>query len=159
MNTPTDSSRDRRSGTGWPVRLAAAGLAVATPVAIWWLVGDQSENAATEELDYAVGPVVVDPAVERLVGIGSVLLLAAAVVVLVGASVWRWLDPRWWAVILPVVVAGMVAGFALRVLTAGVIGANIGAGLMLVFGGPTVAGLLLWAGLWSRYLVSRRANG
>lgn len=47
--------------------------------------------------------------------------------------------------------AGLLVGVGWRVLTAGVIGANIGAGLVIVFGGPVVAGLLLWAlgrGVW-----------
>ncbi|MFJ9246891.1 hypothetical protein [Streptomyces sp. NPDC101776] len=46
-----------------------------------------------------------------------------------------------------------------RVLTAGVLGVNIGAGLTMPFGAPVVAAPLLWAlvrGVWS---ASRRPAG
>ncbi|WP_207892098.1 hypothetical protein [Streptacidiphilus pinicola] len=54
-------------------------------------------------------------------------------------------NSRWWWVILPLVAAGTVIGFGERVLTAGVIGANIGAGLVILLGGPAVVGLVLGA--------------
>jgi hypothetical protein len=38
-----------------------------------------------------------------------------------------------------------LAGFGWRVFTAGVIGANIGAGLYAFFVGPVIAALLVWA--------------
>lgn len=45
----------------------------------------------------------------------------------------------------PLVIAGVVVGAGQRVLTAGVIGANIGAGLAMIFAAPAAAGLVLWA--------------
>ena len=40
-------------------------------------------------------------------------------------------------------------------MTAGVIGTNIGAGLVVIFGSPLVAALLLWAMARSAYLLIR----
>lgn len=143
-------------GTTWPVRLAVTGLVIATPVATWWLVGDQSEVPVDgSDLGYAFGPVALDPVVERLIGIGSVLVIAAAVPLLVRASVRHQFDPRWWAVVAPMVAVGVIVGLGWRVMTAGVVGANIGAGFSIMFGGPLVLGLLLWAGLWSRQVRKR----
>jgi hypothetical protein len=68
-------------------------------------------------------------------------------------------DRRWWEVIGPLVVAGLMVGVGWRVLTAGVVGANIGAGLALMTGGPVVAALLLWALVRALLLVRRRPGG
>jgi hypothetical protein len=51
--------------------------------------------------------------------------------------------------------AGFITGAGWRVMTAGVIGANIGAGLVVLFGSPLVAALLVWAAARSTYLVHR----
>jgi hypothetical protein len=64
-------------------------------------------------------------------------------------------DARWWSVLVPLMAAGFIAGAGWRVMTAGVIGANIGAGLVVLFGSPLVAALLVWAVARSIYLVHR----
>lgn len=38
-------------------------------------------------------------------------------------------------------------------MTAGVIGANIGAGFIILFGGPVASCLALWALVWSAHLL------
>lgn len=51
----------------------------------------------------------------------------------------------------PLVIVGLMAGVGWRILTAGVVGANIGAGMLIILGTPVAAGLLLWAvgrGVW-----------
>ena len=53
--------------------------------------------------------------------------------------------------------AGFIAGASWRVMTAGVIGANIGAGLVIMLGGPLVLGLVIWALAFSVHLA--RAGG
>lgn len=53
-------------------------------------------------------------------------------------------DARWWSVLVPLMAAGFITGAGWRVMTAGVIGANIGAGLVVLFGSPLVAALLVW---------------
>ncbi len=123
--------------------LCAVVLVMAAPVACWWLVGDLSERGA--DLDYAVRPVPLDPAVELLLGITAAAGAVASSAVLLRATVRRRFDARWWLVLLPVVAAGWVAAVGWRTLTAGVYGANIGGGLAVILGVPAVAGLLLWA--------------
>jgi hypothetical protein len=55
----------------------------------------------------------------------------------------------------PVVAAGFIAGAGWRVLSAGVAGANIGAGFVVLLGGPMVLVLLVWAMGFAVYLLSR----
>jgi hypothetical protein len=50
----------------------------------------------------------------------------------------------WWSVVLPVLAAGYIVGVGWRVVTTGVIGANLG-GIWVGLGSPAVAMLLLWA--------------
>lgn len=123
--------------------LAAAVFVLAVPVATWWLVGDLSTT--TDDPDYAVRPPSISSAQERVLGLGSLAMVASATVVLAAGTALGRLDPRWWAVLTPLAVTGVIVGWGYRVVTAGVIGANIGAGLVVMFGGPFVSGLLLIA--------------
>lgn len=56
--------------------------------------------------------------------------------------------------LIPLAVAGVIAGAGWRVLTAGVIGANIGAGLVVFLAGPLVGVLVVWALAFAGYLLS-----
>ncbi|MEV4112224.1 hypothetical protein [Nonomuraea sp. NPDC049695] len=138
---------------------AAAGCVLAVPVAVWWLVGDLSAAVPPgTELDRAIRPPAVDPWAERAAGIAAALVAVGTLALLVRASRQGRFDRRWWAALLPALVAGAVTGAGWRVVTAGTLGANIGAGLTIFLGGPLVALLLLWALGWSaRLLLSRRA--
>lgn len=115
----------------------------ATPVAAWWLIGDQSEHVrGPESLDYVMrAPDVPD----RLVtAAGSLALVTAAVCVVVlrrGARHER-LDSRWVGVVGLLMVAGFCVAAIGRTVTAGVVGANIGAGLAVLVVGPVVVGLI-----------------
>lgn len=131
--------------------VAMVTLVVSSPVAAWWLVGPNpgSEIAGDPTLspndyDYMFRPPSIDPAVERIVGGGAVVagLVAAAVLVVAVRS--RRIDRRWWSPVIALVLAGIIVGTAARVMTAAVIGANIGGGIMLLFGTPVV--LVLVAG-------------
>ncbi|GAA4568430.1 hypothetical protein GCM10023176_22820 [Micromonospora coerulea] len=137
-------------------------LILATPVASWWLVGDLSEEVAEGvELDYGIPPLSLDPLGDGVVGVLACIAAIRALALLVSATSSRRLDSRWWLVLLPLVGAGVLVGFAWRVLTAGVIGANIGGGLTIIFGGPLLGVLLIAAAAaalqirWSRV----RRNG
>lgn len=133
---------------------AAVTLIVTTPVAVWGLMGRQdAAGFAPSELDYMVRPFAIPEGAETAIGAAAALLAAGAAVVLGRAS--RpgpdRFDGRWWEVIGPLLAAGLLVGAIWRTVTAGVIGANIGAGLALLLGGPVVAGLVLWSlgrGLW-----------
>ncbi|TDC35953.1 hypothetical protein E1211_15025 [Micromonospora sp. 15K316] len=60
--------------------------------------------------------------------------------------------------LLPLVGAGILVGFGWQVMTAGGIGANIGAGLIVIFGGPILVALLSTAAVVS-WRVKRRSPG
>ncbi len=128
-------------------------LVLATPVAVWWLVGDltggEARRLAAEgvALDYAVRPVSLGTVGDRVAGVLACVAAVVALGVLVRATAVRGLDPRWWTVLTPLVAAGALVGFAGRVVTAGVIGANIGAGLLVLAGGPALVVLLLVAAI------------
>jgi hypothetical protein len=51
-------------------------------------------------------------------------------------------DLRWWSAFGPLVASAALIGFGWRAVTAQVIGANIGAGCVILFGGPLVFALL-----------------
>jgi hypothetical protein len=148
-----------RAPTWWPVSAAAAGLVLSTPFATWWLIGDQSVRGVPD-LDYLFR-LDVDPLAERLIGIGSLVMLAVSVLILLLTAGRRGVDRRWGWVVGPLVVAGIIVGSGLRVLTAGVIGANIGGAAILLVGPPVVAVLVLSVLGVSLYLLtagSRRSG-
>ncbi|MFF3945305.1 hypothetical protein ACFYYN_10850 [Streptomyces sp. NPDC001902] len=133
---------------------AAVTLIVTTPVATWGLMGRQdAAGFEPAELDYLAQPFAIPEGAETAIGVAAAVLAAGAAVLLGRAS--RpgpdRFDGRWWEVIGPLLAAGLLAGAIWRTVTAGVIGANIGAGLAILLGGPVVAGLVLWSlgrGLW-----------
>ncbi len=83
------------------------------------------------------------------------LLAAAMLLLLVWFTVRHLFDARWWSVLVPLMAAGFITGAGWRVMSAGVIGANIGAGIVVLFGVPLVAALLVWAVARSIYIVHR----
>jgi hypothetical protein len=136
----------------WAVAASGLMLVIAVPVAAWWLVGDQSTVPVSMDPDYAFRPWHIGPVAARAAGIGSLAAGGVAAAVLIGATLRRRLDIRWWVVLVPLLAAGFIAGAGWRVMTAGVIGANIGAGLVILIGGPVVLGLLIWALAFSVHL-------
>ena len=141
---------------------AAVVLVTALPVATWGLVGQQdADGVPRADLDHAFQPLAVPAGLDTVLGLIALPLTAAAGAVLVRAHRQRWLDARWWEVLVPLVVAGLLVGAGWRVMTAGVVGGNIGAGFVVALGGPLLVALLLWSlvrGLWLA-LARRRAGG
>jgi hypothetical protein len=88
------------------VLLAAAALVLAVPVVTWWLAGDQSTVPVSANPDYVIRPFGISPALERALGRGSVLVAIAAALLLTWASLRYGLDPRWWSVLGPLLLAG-----------------------------------------------------
>ncbi|GIJ34179.1 hypothetical protein ACIBQ2_03595 [Micromonospora sediminimaris] len=123
-------------------------LLLSTPVVTAWLVGDLTGEAARrlaaegESLDYAVEPVSLGATGDRVLVVVASALLLASLALLIGATVTRKLDPRVWSALVPLLVAGVLIGLAWRIVTAGAIGANIGAGLVVLGGGPVLLILL-----------------
>lgn len=132
--------------------IAAIGITVTTPVVTAWLLGDLSEAPAGVQGDYFIRPPDLG-AGEHVIGALCATIDVIALGWLVHTSRSRRLDPRWWFVIGALMAAGALIGFAWRVMTAASIGANIGVGLVVFFGGPILLGLLVWAVVWSAYLL------
>jgi hypothetical protein len=80
-----------------------------------------------------------------VVSLGAAVLVAGSVVALVVAGARGRLARSWWRVLVELVFAEGLCGAGWRVLAAGVIGANIGAGLVMVVGAPIVAALVSMA--------------
>ena len=129
-----------------PRALSLSALAVAvalTPVGAWWAIGDLS--VAGPDLDRMVRP----PTVDATAGMTAAVAVAAGVAIALAG--WRRgrVRPGELLGAVPLIVAGVFVGFAGRVVTAGVYGANIGGGMLLLVG-PFVllallaAAVLLW---------------
>jgi hypothetical protein len=149
-----DSRPSRRR---WAARVAAIGLAFTTPVAAWWLIGDQSTVPVSAHPDYRVRPFALGRTAELIVGAGALGFAIVAILWLLWASLRRFVDPRWWSVLVPLLAAGVLLGYGWRVLSAGVIGANIGAGLVMFVICP-VEIVLLAFGLARSVVLLNRAH-
>ena len=114
---------------------------VATAVTVWWLVGDVDE-VDDPSADFMVRPPELSSSAERWIGGSALALLVATLLALVRTSGAR--SSHRGAALL-VVIAGAIIGAGYRVMTAAVVGANIGGGLMLMFGVPVVAFLVVRA--------------
>ncbi|MFF2024612.1 hypothetical protein ACFVW2_22745 [Streptomyces sp. NPDC058171] len=133
-------------GTNTKNSLAGAALVTSAPLVLWGLMGQQNEpESVPSELTHVIEPI---RALEGwATGLGLVALAVTSVctLYLLRATLNGAWDPRRWYVLLPLAGAGLVAAWSHRVMTAGTVDANIGAGLAVFFGTPAVAGLLFWA--------------
>ncbi|ADP79347.1 hypothetical protein [Pseudofrankia inefficax] len=144
------TSPPKRSPVSTPTRALHAGAALllvaAAPVAVAGLLGqDDYQGVPRSELDYAVRPLDIPPGRMTALGIAALLLMAAITALLLHEARRGTADRRLWQVVCPLVGVGVVFGFGYHVATAGVIGANIGYGLVVFFGVPLVAALILVA--------------
>ncbi|HEV2069935.1 MAG TPA: hypothetical protein VGR26_09090 [Acidimicrobiales bacterium] len=133
--------------------IAAVVLVLALPFAVAWAIGETTiTNVDPKYVDYVVRPPNIPEAVEQVTGALSAVLVVAAT----AALAWSWKrdppDPGFLSVLLPLVVVGAILGLGWRVMTAAVIGANIGASLLVLFGSPVILALLILAGVsaWLR---------
>lgn len=134
---------------------AAVGLILATPAATWWLVGPLNTAPAPVGLDYTFRPWRISLLVARAAGMTATALALVSLAILIWATVRRLLEARWWLVLLPLLAAGFIAGAGWRVMSAGVLGSNIGAGFVVLFGWPLAAVLVAWALGYSFHLVGQ----
>lgn len=123
------------------------------PIAVARVVGETTiTDVDPRFVEYVVRPPDIPVGVELALGSLSAVLVGAAT----AALAWSWSreppEPGFLSVLLPLVALGAILGFGWRVMTAAVIGANIGAVLLVVFGSPVVLGLVIWAGVaaWLR---------
>lgn len=130
--------------------VAAAAVLAASPVVTWFAVGDTSENVA--DPDYMFQPPDLSRGHELVLGGFAVGLTVAGIAVLILALAREVITREDLLPAVPLVFAGIFLGAAARIVTAGVIGANIGGGLIVLFGPFIVLGLVvLSAVLWRRH--------
>lgn len=119
--------------------MVAAVAILATPVAAWWLIGDQSESrVAPRNRDYFARAPKVPSAIVAAAGAVALLVLVIATVVLMQAVRHRRIARGWIGVVGLLSLAGVLVALFGRIATAGVDGANIGAGLSVIVGGPVL---------------------
>lgn len=157
--------KPRRRRTSWAGRVAAVVLVLVSPATAWWMTGPVANNEVgpaavsnPDDYDYMVRGPEISPWVENVVGGTALVLVVLAVLGLAAeARRGRW-DGRWWMPAGAAVAAGVIVGLTARVVTAPVIGANIGGGMMILFGLPLAFGLLVGSAVWSvRILVTTSA--
>jgi hypothetical protein len=135
-------------------------LTVATPVAAIWLIPDQTNDAAKQlaaqgvELDYGIEPVSFGPVADTAIGIGACAVVVACLALLASGTARRTIAPSWWWVAASILAVGFFLGFCWRVWTAGGIGANIGAGLVVLMS-PVCIGLGSLPGIFGAVLLHR----
>lgn len=117
-------------------------LGVALIPVTWWLIGDlSSPGFAPEELDYMFRA---PEAFERHATAAGLIGSSVAIICLLSLG-WMYLqgnlDRRGLVTMVAVAAAGAFGGFSARTMTAGGIGANIGAGLVFMVGAAAVVGL------------------
>lgn len=135
---------------------AALLLVTAVPVAIVGLLGqDDDPTIPPAELDHAVQPLDISAGLMTTIGVGALVLVAATGAFLIHAGRRGATDPRRWQVLCPLVGIGLVLGFGYHIATAGVVGANIGYGLVVLFGGPLTV-LLLMVAVAREWMIHRR---
>jgi hypothetical protein len=123
-----------------------AGLApvLASPIITYALIGDQSTTKDPNP-DYFLHPPAISPSTV------TTIALIATVLALVGLGVLvpRWnegsLHAAWKRVVVCLAISGILVGGFYRVATAAVIGANIGAGVMVLFAAPALLALVVGA--------------
>jgi hypothetical protein len=123
-------------------------IVVSSPVVTWWLVGDLAEPARRGGLDYMFEPPSLSRAQETAIGVAALTVaIAAACVVAISVrrNGVRLIESRF---ALPLVIVGVYVGWCWRVMTAGVVGANIGGGLAMLSLPVVVVGGVLWSALW-----------
>ena len=126
--------------------LVLAGLApvVAAPIITFALIGDQSSTTDPNP-DYFWHP----PSIAASTVTTWSLIFTVLAMIGLGMLIPRWKDgtvhTAWKRVVICLVMCGILTGAFYRVATAAVIGVNLGAALMALFGGPAFLALLVGA--------------
>jgi hypothetical protein len=135
--------------------MAAVSVVLAMRVVAWWAIGDLSEVVDRRHADYVLRPLQLGERIELGLGLGASVVAGVSLVVLAVATGRRSIERRWWAVLVPVLVVGALCGLAYRVMTAAVSGANIGAGMVVLFGPVLVVPALAWSA-WNWRMITDR---
>ena len=149
-DAPLDLMPVKRRPSGARIVLTVLATLLAAPVAAWWVIGDLSEEHGT---DYLYRAPHVDSGAVRIAGAVAVLIVAVSVWSFV---IWtrRRLVPRsWWSVEGTALFAGFATGYGLRIVTAGVSGANIGGGMVILFWPVMFLGAVVWSTVQTVHLL------
>ncbi|MCK9903467.1 hypothetical protein CC117_26935 [Parafrankia colletiae] len=157
---PTSQPTWTPTSTHAGVRVLHGGAAIlliaAVPVAVAGLLGqDDEQGVPRSELDYAIRPLDIAPGWMTAIGVAALLLAAASAAFLARRgrrAADRHRYRHQWQTICPLVGIGVILGLGYHIATAGVIGANIGFGLVVLFGPPLVVVLLVVAAIRRRAL-------
>jgi len=119
-------------------------VVIATPVAAWWLIGDQSETPipGRDQLDYISHPPEISGWIVTLCGataLGAVVMGSGWLLIAARQGA---LDERWIMPVVLLALAGVVIAGTARLLTAGSHGANIGGGVAMLVCPPVVIALV-----------------
>ena len=143
MVMPMASASRRAKGVPLTSMHLGVGVAclLAVPVATWFLLGDMSEPGGMDRIYSA--PDAPRP-VEIFLGAMAAGALAVGLMFLIPRTRHS-AERAWWPVFGVLAVVGFLLAYGLRIMPARVGGANIGGGLFLMFGLPTLAVLVAWA--------------
>ncbi len=121
--------------------------------ACWWVLGRlDGSGAGIVDPDYAVQPPEIDATLAHLIGAGSTTIAVVTLAALLASVLRRRWRPCVAGIFLPMAAGFGYAGMAAHVATAPVVGANIGAGLMLLGAVPLGIVLVVVAGISTRRL-------
>jgi hypothetical protein len=109
-------------------------MVATTPLIAFWVIGDQSRQGGKNDLDY-IYRISVAPTVVLITGVLSSLDFVAAARFLFANRPLSG-DRRAAQLVALLMLAGVVLAFGARIVTAGVIGANIGGGFLVLVGLP-----------------------
>ncbi|MDQ1681658.1 MAG: hypothetical protein QOC60_1229 [Frankiaceae bacterium] len=140
-----------------PTRTHAAlisGTVILATATSWFLVGDQSTRPLYPQESNR--PLTVSGSVARALGIAGLVLTPIAYAAVEREMRAGRLSGAWRPVLLSLSVIGVAAAWTWRVMTARVVGANIGAGLLLLFVVPLLAPAAAWAIGRAVTLIARR---
>ncbi len=120
---------------------ASVVLVPAAAGATWWLAGDLTTSTSPDP-SYGYRAPRIDPATETVVGLVLTAIVLSYWLVFVLTTRRSKSTVAWLSVVASLTAAGVFIGYSGRMLTAGVDGANIGGGLVLL-AGPFILGALL----------------
>jgi hypothetical protein len=135
---------------------ASVAIVPITAVASWWLVGDLS-TVDDRFASYLFGPPDIPVHAQRVAGAVSTVLVIVYVAAATVAARRAGSRHTYLGAAVSLVVMGALAGLFGRILTAGVDGANIGGGFVILFGTPTLFVLGVLAVSLARMTDRRRA--
>ncbi len=131
-------------------------IVVCVPFTTWWAVGDLSTT--TDHPDHLLRPIPLTSAQESSIGWSATVLLGLSILVLVGLHrSGRRVDRTQLLVVAPLLALGLFLGVGYRIMTAGVVGANIGGGGVILTGFVCVPAMIVLS-VWAAVRASRSAR-